>query len=46
LSGSASPYTVKDAGYNGALAAGQSTTYGFTATGSAPSNATLPCSTS
>jgi|GEM_PF-1898153 len=46
LSGSASPFTVTNAAWNGALAAGQSTTYGFTATGLAPSGETLPCSAS
>jgi hypothetical protein len=46
LSGSASPFTVTNAAYNGALGAGQSTTYGFTATGTAPSGEALSCSTS
>jgi len=43
LAGSASPYEVQNAAFNGALAAGQSTTYGFTATGPAPSDETLTC---
>lgn len=42
LSASGSNVTVTNASYNGSLAAGASTTFGFTANGT-PSNATLTC---
>ncbi|WP_349260737.1 cellulose binding domain-containing protein [Actinocrinis sp.] len=42
LSTSGSSVTVTNASYNGALAAGASTTFGFTAAGS-PSNPRLTC---
>jgi len=39
LSGSGSTFTVKNAAWNGSVAAGQSTTYGFIALGTAPPGA-------
>ena len=44
-SGSTSNVTVRNAAYNGSIAAGSSTTFGFTATGS-PATPTLTCTRS
>ncbi|WP_125778103.1 endo-1,4-beta-xylanase [Antribacter gilvus] len=44
LTSSGSTHTVRNVSWNGNLGAGQSTTYGFTGTGSAPSSATVSCS--
>ena len=41
LAGSGSPYTVANLSYNGAVAAGRSTSYGFTGSGATPSG-TVP----
>jgi len=41
LAGSGSPYTGANLAYNGAVAAGRSTSYGFTGSGATPSG-TVP----
>jgi endo-1,4-beta-xylanase len=44
LSTSGSSFTVRNAAYNGSIGAGQTTTYGFVGTGTAPSGTAVTCS--